>query len=88
MEMLSAAAAHEIKDVLLQSFWQCIQSHPGRSVHSVARLVTPPGNCFLCRFGRTSTASIYLNGEKGEIYKTVCQDRVSVTLQILVFDLK
>lgn len=87
MEMLSAAAAHEIKDVLLQSFWQCIQSPSGRSVHFVASLVTPPGNCFLCKFGHTSTASIYLNAEKLESIKRFVEI-VSITFQILVFDLK
>lgn len=69
MEMLSAAAAHEIKDVLLQWFWQCIQSPSGRPVHSVASLVTPPGNCFLCRFGLTNTAPIYLNAERWKSIK-------------------
>lgn len=64
VEMLSAARAHKIMDVLLQSFWQCIHSPSGRSVHSVARLVTPPGKCFLCRFGLTSTTPINLYEER------------------------
>lgn len=56
MKKLSAAAAHEIKDVRLQSFWQCIQS-----MQFTQLLGTPPGNYFLCRCGCTSTAPMYLN---------------------------
>lgn len=64
MKMLKAAAAHEIKDVLLLPFWQYIQSPSGRSVHYADTLVS-------FYVGLAIQAQILFTWRKMKIYKTV-----------------